>query len=138
MAVDLYCTQEFKDCIESLRKKKPYRDVEEDLKDYFFDKEIAEISSGSNINNNLTTPFIKKRLDGRGGYRVYYLLVIHNNIAYLSFVHPKTGPDGFESLKTKDRNRVMDETHAAIKNKDLYSLSWDDEKGQLKFKYIKE
>jgi hypothetical protein len=136
--VKLYCIQEFKDAVEKLRNKKPYRGFETEVIEYFFEKKIEEISSGTNLNQSLTTPYIKKRLEGRGGYRLYHLLIIKDNKAYLLYIHPKTGPDGMENIPHKERTGLLKVVYDAITNNNFYSLSCNEEKTELIFTKVKQ
>jgi hypothetical protein len=95
----VYCISEFKEAFEKLSLKNPYRTLERDIIDYFFDKTVADLRSGVLLNNNYNEPYIKKRLNGRGGFRVYYLLIIKNDCLYLMYLHPKAGPDGADNIK---------------------------------------
>lgn len=87
--MDYFCLKDFKVEFEKLIKKKPYRSLEQDIIDYFFNKPSSELLSGTRLNNSDTAPYIKKRLDGKGGYRFYYLILIRDDRLYLMFVHPK-------------------------------------------------
>jgi hypothetical protein len=93
-----FCTVLFKETIESLSGKKPYRNIIAEVSDYFHNKSIQEICSGTRLNNSDTAPYIKKRLNGSGGYRLYFLILIQKENVCLIFIHPKTGPDGSENI----------------------------------------
>jgi hypothetical protein len=90
--MQIYCIDDFLVQFEKLKKKKPYKTLEKDLLEYFFNKNMGELLDGIRLNNNNETPYIKKRLNGSGGYRMYYLVIIKNNCLYLMFVHPKNRP----------------------------------------------
>lgn len=72
----IFCIAEFKVEFEKLKDKKSYNSIESDIIDYFFDKSVQELSSGTRLNNSSETPYIKKRIHGKGGFRFYYLLII--------------------------------------------------------------
>ncbi|WKK73589.2 hypothetical protein QYS49_16770 [Marivirga salinae] len=74
--MDLYCLEDFKVEFDKLKSKKSYKTLEQNVIDYFFGKTSQELCSGVRLNNSSDTPYIKKRLDGRGGFRVYFLLII--------------------------------------------------------------
>ena len=78
----ILCLEDFKIQFEKLKKKNSYSSIERDVIDYFFNKEIHHLSSGIRLNNSDDTPYIKKRLNGSGGFRVYFLLVIKNEKLY--------------------------------------------------------
>lgn len=72
----LYCLEDFKEAVEKLGKSKAHATIEQTIVAYFCDKTLEEVRSGTNLNNSETAPYIKKRLEGSGGYRVYFLLLI--------------------------------------------------------------
>lgn len=99
----LFCLEDFKAEFEKLKKKNSYSSIEKDILEYFFNKEIESLKSGSRLNNSDDTPYIKKRLGGSGGFRVYFLLIIKKESVYLMFVHPKTGSEGFENITDESK-----------------------------------
>lgn len=72
----ILCLEDFKLEFEKLKKKNSYSSIETDIREHFFNKNIQELISGTRLNNSDTTPYIKKRLKGRGGFRFYFLLII--------------------------------------------------------------
>lgn len=66
----IFCTETFRAQFAKLIKKTSYADLEEELINHFFNKDIAQLSTGTRLNNSDTTPYIKKRLAGSGGYRM--------------------------------------------------------------------
>jgi hypothetical protein len=66
--MEIFCIDEFKAEFEKLVSKKAYRLIEQEIIDYFFSKSDDELCSGTRLNNSVTTPYIKKRLNGRGGF----------------------------------------------------------------------
>jgi len=56
---------------DKLKSKKFYNSIEGDVIDYFFGKSVQELSSGTRLNNSGDTPYIKKRINGKGGLRFY-------------------------------------------------------------------
>ncbi len=79
----IYCTESFKNAFDKLGKKKAYKTLESEIISYFFDKQLSELLSGTRLNNSTTEPYIKKRLEGSGGYRLYFLILIRNEDVYL-------------------------------------------------------
>ena len=82
----IYCLADFIDCFDKLMSKKSYNTLEKEIIDYFFDKELGDLYSGTRLNNSKETPYIKKRLNGRGGFRIYFLLIIKEENVYLMFI----------------------------------------------------
>lgn len=72
------------------------------------------------------------RLEGRSGYRFYYLLIIKNDELYLMFLHPKTGPNRAENITKDFKKTIYNSVLTAIKNNDLFEVSVD--KNKLLFK----
>ncbi|MBB6126952.1 hypothetical protein [Mucilaginibacter lappiensis] len=136
--MNIYCLERFKVEFEKLKNKKPYKNLEPELIEYFFDKECAALCNGTRLNNSSTEPYIKKRLDGAGGYRTYYLIVIKDDCLYLMFVHPKTGPDGAENITPESKAAIYKDVLECIKSKDLYELSLPKDKSSIIFEKVKE
>ena len=127
----IYCLEDFKTEFEKLTAKKSYRDLESQVIAYFFNKTSSELKSGTRLNNSDVTPYIKKRIAGRGGYRTYYLLIIKEEALYLMFVHPKTGKYGSPNITDESKAYLYKKLLAAIKSHSLYHVTIDS--GKLKF-----
>lgn len=137
--MNLYCLDDFKVEFEKLNSKKSYHTLEKDLIDYFFEKSIQQLCSGTRLNNSDNTPYIKKRLNGRGGFRCYFLLVIKDDSLYLMFVHPKTGANGSENITDESKAYLYKKVLERIKSKELYLLKLNDDKTKIKFeKQVRE
>jgi hypothetical protein len=124
----VFCLEEFKVQFEKLKKNNSYSSVEEDIIEYFFEKEISQLSPGTRLNNSDDTPYIKKRLNGRGGFRVYFLLVIRNEKIYLMFLHPKTGSLGYENITDDSKSLLYKKVLEKIKANDLYEVTVESKK----------
>lgn len=134
----IYCLEDFKKEFDKLVKKKPYRDLEENIIGYFFEKSVSDLLSGTRLNNSSENPYIKKRLEGKGGYRFYFLVIIKNDALYLMFVHPKTGPDGAENINDQSKSLLYKNILAAIKSGNLYELTLKaPENNKLVFEILK-
>jgi hypothetical protein len=132
----LYCLEEFKTAFEKLLSKNSYKNIEQETIKYFFGKSARELSSGTRLNHSDATPYIKKRLGGRGGYRFYYLLLIQNDALYLMFVHPKTGIYGAENITDESKAQLYKRVLDCIDRKDLYKLSIERKKSKIIFEKI--
>jgi hypothetical protein len=119
----VFCISQFKDEFDKLSTKKAYSDLETDIIDYFFNTTIEAIKTGDLLNNSTDAPYIKKRLSGRGGYRIYYLIIVKDDNVYLMYVVPKTGPYGAENLKADYIKELYKIVIECIKNKDLYEVT---------------
>jgi len=126
--MDIFCLQEFKDEFYKLKSKKAYNNLTSEIIKYFFNKKAEDLSSGRYLNNNTITPYIKKRLKGSGGYRVYYLLIHKTGSIYLMFVHPKTGPMGAPNITNETKTLLYKKVFNCIRKEDLYKLSILDKK----------
>lgn len=124
----IYCLSEFLNEVERLKKKNSYSDIEVEISDHFFGKTIDQICNGNLLNASKDTPYIKKRLKGRGGYRLYCLLIIRDDSVYLMFVHPKTGSLGYESLSREKIKSLQKDLFEAIKSDDLFEVTFEGEK----------
>lgn len=118
----LFCLEEFKAELGKLRKKNSYSSIEKDIIGYFFDKDIESLKSGTRLNASDDTPYIKKRLNGSGGFRVYYLLIIKNDALYFMYVHPKTGSEGFDNIADESKAALYKRVLECISTNDLYEM----------------
>lgn len=124
----ILCLEDFKIQFEKLKKKNAYASIEADVIDYFFDKEMKDIVSGTRLNNSDDTPYIKKRLNGSGGFRIYFLLVIIKDNVYLMFIHPKTGSLGYDNINDASKALLYKKVLECIKTNTLFNVSVENEK----------
>jgi hypothetical protein len=124
----ILCLDEFKNEFEKLIRNNSYSSIEIDIIEYFFNKNIQELSSGIRLNNSDTIPFIKKRIKGRGGYRFYFLLIIKDEKLYLLFVHPKSGSLGFENIADELKTALYKQVLECIKSDNLFAVTVNKEK----------
>jgi hypothetical protein len=129
----VFCISQFKDVFDKLSTKKAYSDLEADIIDYFFNTTIEAIKTGDLLNNSADAPYIKKRLSGRGGYRIYYLIIVKDDNVYLMYVVPKTGTYGAQNLKADYIKELYKTVIQCIKNKDLYEVTLCDKGVSLVF-----
>jgi hypothetical protein len=130
----LYCLADFKSEFEKLKKKNSYASIEKDILEYFFNKTVDDLKTGVRLNNSDETPYIKKRLNGSGGFRIYYLLIIKGDSVYLLFVHPKTGSMGYDNITDESKALLYKRVLECIPTKNLYELT--NEKDKLIFKKL--
>lgn len=119
----IYCIQEFKDQVEKLRKSKSYSDLDRLLIEALSNKTIEQFKLGVLLNASETTPFIKKDIGGRSGYRLYYLAIIVKECIYIAFIHPKTGRDGSPNIRDNAKALFQKRIVECIKTGDLYRLN---------------
>lgn len=131
--MDVFCLEDFKTEFEKLNSKKAYKNLQDEIIKYFFNKPVDQLKSGTRLNNNDETPYIKKRLSGSGGYRTYYLLLIKNNALYLMFVHPKTGPFGASNITDESKALLYKKVLQAIEEKTLYKLTLNQTQTEIIF-----
>ena len=124
----LFCIEEFKTEFEKLKKKNSYSTIEQDIIEYFFNKEIHELLSGTRLNNSDTTPYIKKRLKGSGGFRIYFLMIIKEAMIYLMFLHPKTGSLGYENITDESKTLLYKKVLDCIKYNKLLMITVENNK----------
>jgi hypothetical protein len=134
--MDIFCLEDFKVEFEKLKGKKSYSSIEDDIIKYFFGKNAQELSSGVRLNNSSETPYIKKRINGSGGFRFYYLLIIKDEKLYLMFVHPKTGALGSENITDESKAFLYKKVLDSIKSNDLYQLTLNEENKKIDFKKV--
>lgn len=134
--MELYCIEDFKVEFEKLKSKKSYKTIEQEIINYFFGKTSQELCSGTRLNQSVEAPYIKKRLMGKGGYRLYFLLIIRKESLYLMFVHPKTGSHGSGNLTEESKAYLYKKVLDCIESENLYRLSLDDSGMKLNFDTI--
>lgn len=132
----IYCIDEFRTQLERLKRKNSYKDICADLIDYLFDKEIDDLCTGTVLNNNPDTPYLKKRIKGRGGYRLYYYVLIVRNEIYLMFIHPKSGSLGSENITDDTKAELLSKVSACIRNRDLFELQRSSDGKNIIFKKV--
>lgn len=123
--MEIFCREDFKVEFEKLTSKRSYKILHQEIINYFFNKSIAELRSGTRLNNSDETPYIKKRLGGSGGYRAYFLLIVKDERLYLMFVHPKTGSLGAENINDESKAYLYKKVLNCIKTGDLYKVEVD-------------
>ena len=133
----IYCIESFKNALEKLGKKKPYKSLEQEIISYFFNRPATELISGTRLNNSISEPYIKKRLEGSSGYRLYFLILVKNDNLYLMFVHPKTGPDGADNIDDNHKAYLYKNVLQCIRDQDLYLLQLNEGQNKINFKYLK-
>lgn len=131
--MEFYCLEDFKVEFVKLKSKKSYRTIEQETINYFFYKPVEQFRSGTRLNHSVEVPYIKKRLGGRGGFRVYFLLVIKKESIYLMFVHPKTGSQGSDNITDESKAYLYKKVLECIQSEDLYELSLDESKKSIQF-----
>lgn len=124
MALSFYCTKSFKKEYEKLLKKKSYSDFKDALITFIDieNKNSSDFFEGTKLNGNINTDplLIKKRIQGSGGYRLYYYIYLVKNKIYFINTHPKTGKRGKTNLK--DIKEIKNTFHTDLKNNDIYKL----------------
>ena len=123
--MEIYCLEDFKIAFEKLKSKKSYKTIEEETINYFFNKTSKELCSGTRLNLSADVLFIKKRLGGRGAFRVYFLLTIKNDSLFLMFIHPKSGPLGSSNITDESKVYLYKKVLECIRLNDLCKLSLD-------------
>lgn len=134
--MEIYCLEDFKIEFEKLKSKKSYKDLEKEIINYFFGKTATQLCSGTRLNNSDDTPYIKKRLGGRGGFRSYFLLVMNDEKLYLMFVHPKTGSQGAENITDESKTFLYKKVLECIESNELYNLKLNDSKTEIIFNQL--
>jgi hypothetical protein len=132
----IYCLDDFKKQFEKLLSKKSYNNIEIEVIRYFFDKSVEELRSGTRLNQSDDAPYIKKRLSGRGGFRLYFLLLIKNDALYLMFVHPKTGPLGASNITDESKALLYKKVLNCIQTRDYFEVTTNPERNKINFSHI--
>jgi len=131
--MEIYCLEDFKVEFDKLKKKNSYKQIESQIIEYFFNKTVIELASGVRLNNSDDSPYIKKRLNGSGGFRFYFLLIIKQENLYLMFVHPKTGSLGADNITDESKALLYKKVLECIQTNDLYKVTLNAENRTLVF-----
>ena len=71
---------------------------------------------------------------GRGGFRLYYFVLIKNDSVYLMFVHPKSGSEGSDNITDQSKALIYKEVLACIKSNNLFEIALVADGGKIAFK----
>lgn len=128
--MQLYCTEEFKSEFERIIKNNSYRSLEKEIATHYCGTTFKAACNGDLLGvypqtSNPETFYIKKRLNGKGGYRVYLFAVVKKDSVYLAFVHPKTGKYGLDNITAEKKKELLKEVLGAIKSDELYEIKAD-------------
>ena len=125
--MEVCCTEEFKTEIEKLRKNSSYADIEAALAEAYCDVTFEEANTGDLLSVMPGMNYLKKRVEGRGGYRFYLLAVVKGEKIYLGFVLPKTGRYGADNVTLEKKKAILKELLAAIRSQQLYRVERDEQ-----------
>ncbi|SFC07695.1 hypothetical protein SAMN05421747_10427 [Parapedobacter composti] len=131
--MEVRCLEDFKSEFEKLVSKSTYKNITKCVIEAFFDKTPEQLCTGTRLNGSAEVPYIKKRLCGRGGYRVYCLLVIKDNAVYLMFVHPKSGSLGSSNITDDFKAAIFKKVYECIREGNHYIVTYTEDKKQLIF-----
>ena len=122
--MDFYCIPEFEFEFNSLCLKNNYSNLPNLLFDEFNSIDINGLKSGTNLLPGKGIYYIKRRIAGSSGYRVYYVIDEKNNKVYFGFIHPKTGPEGIANIGHKFKIANFKSIFVAMKNGDLKKVKF--------------
>lgn len=135
--MEFYCTNRFEAEFNKLKSHNKYKEIEADIISYFFQKKQAtDFQSGQRLNGHNPDPYIKKRLEGSGGFRIYYYLLIKNGKLFLMFVHPKTGSEGYENIGDEFKASIYKDVLDDIKNKTYLKVKYNAETKAIEFEKL--
>lgn len=88
---------------------------------------------GTRLNIGAAWPFVKVRLGGRGGYRLYYSILIKEEELIISAVYPKFGALSIKTLGPEATNRAYSEAITSCKSRNMLPVTLDHEKQSIIF-----
>lgn len=118
----IFCTERFKKEVDKLKKNHSYSSIESEIIRKCFNKNAEDFLTGKLLNANREVPYIKLKVGGSSGYRLYLLLHMNNDNLYLMFIHPKTGSKGYETIQPRLKNDLYKEIEQAIDSNELFEL----------------
>jgi len=123
--MDIYCLWEFRKEYEKLLKNNSYSYLEEEIIKCFKDQQSAkDCLFGTNLNQSHTTPYIKKDIGGRGGFRLYYIALCDKNILCLGFVHPKKGAKGSDNTTPEFRSQLQKDIFQSLQSNSALKINF--------------
>jgi hypothetical protein len=131
--MQIFCTEGFHWEFQKLSKNKSYKNLESEIIGHFFNKEMAELCNGTRLNGHSDNPYIKKRLNGAGGYRTYFYILIKKECLYFVFVHPKTGSSGYENINDAKKSEFMKDLLEKIQANQLLKMTLDNAVNKIVF-----
>lgn len=129
----VFATPEFKKEYDKIIKNNSYKDFTQDIINSYFGKEFDVCLSGTRLNGNSINPFIKKRINGSGGGRLYLLAVISKESIYFTFLSPKSGSYGSDNLTDEKIAELLETVYACIKKSDLFTITASENNRDLIF-----
>lgn len=130
----LFCTKEIVDSIKKLEKNNSYKDLRRELYLFFINaKKSNSYYSGTRLNGSSPNPFIKKRLEGSGGYRLYFYIILTKKTLILSSIHPKTGKEGRENLSSFEIKKSQENCLRGLEGNDLFTINLNDTEESVEF-----
>lgn len=124
--MEFYCIPEFRSEFNSLLSKNNYCDLSELLFEEFSEINLDDLKSGTNLLPGQGVYYIKRRISGSSGYRIYYVIDEKNNKVYFGFIHPKTGPEGIANIGPKFKKDNFKNIFSAVKNGSLKKVKFSD------------
>lgn len=120
--MEVCCTEEFKEEFERLRRNGSYASIEEVLASSYCDITFEQANTGDLLAAMPGMNYLKKRIEGSGGYRFYVLAVVKGERIYLGFVHSKTGRYGGDNVTSEKKKSILKELLAAMRSQQLYKV----------------
>lgn len=123
----VYVTHTVADAIVKMEKKPSYSNLRLLFYGFIKSHETAESwKVGSLLNRGAEWPFVKGRIAGRSGYRIYYLILIKQDEVIISAIYPKFGSLGINTLGHEARNAAYSDSILAYKSRDMRLVIIDD------------
>jgi hypothetical protein len=117
------CTHEFKKVYDKLVKKNSHADLEQAIIDWLFGRTVDELRAATVLNGSSPNPFLKKRLNGSGGYRLYYSLIASKKLVISSALHPKTNFMGKSTLSSAEITAAIEDVANSFTSCNLFELT---------------
>ncbi|MES2826681.1 MAG: hypothetical protein V4687_00935 [Bacteroidota bacterium] len=102
-------------------KNNSYKDLKQLLIDEVLE-ESAPRKHCAKISGTPQIPYLKKRLGGRSGYRLYCLLVEFDGKLFLAEIYPKTGSKGIATIDAKEEKRLFELLKTSIVSGDTMQV----------------
>ena len=133
--MNIFLTFSTAGAIKKLEKNNSYSSLRQEIYQYLNGKTSLEhwTQVGSRLNSSVHCPFVRDRVKGSGGYRIYYSFLVIKGQAVIAAVHPKTGTAGKENLSRQERNAVYLEAVQACQSGEMLPVTLDHDNTTINF-----
>lgn len=136
--MNIFCTPSIKIDIDAFSKKGSYKNLKKELFLFFNLIIKGNKSYGLKLNGSSPNPFYKKRINGSGGYRIYYYAFEIKGFIFLVALHPKSGKKGKSNLSAGEIKEAQESFISCYESKNYFKVLLDKNKSSINFAHIRD